>query len=127
VHSRFSPNPPGRPSAPLPSHHDGPSRHLNSLRETTHRVQRGFLVVNGIPFAVGITLSCFTDVPAVQVYGKLTLGLMWGVLQCALFIATAWLYEMRSARSVDPLEQALPSDAAPTGVSGVASVNGSRW
>jgi cation/acetate symporter len=49
----------------------------------------------------------------VQVYGKLTPGLMWGVLQCALFIATAWLYEIRSARSTDPLEQALTSDAPP--------------
>lgn len=127
MHSLFSPNPPGRPSAPLPPHHDGPSHHLNRLRETAHRLQRDFLVVNGIPFAVGITLSCFTDVPAVQVHGKLTLGLMWGVLQCALFIASAWLYEIRSARSTDPLEQALTSDAPPTDVSDVTSANGSRW
>ncbi|MES5823734.1 hypothetical protein [Streptomyces sp. RG80] len=66
--------------------------------------------MNGIPFAVGITLSCFTDVPAVEVYGKLTLGLVWGVLQCALFVATAWLYEMRSTRSADRLEQTLTAD-----------------
>ncbi|MFI8537562.1 DUF485 domain-containing protein [Streptomyces aquilus] len=103
---------------------------MNRLRETAHRAQRAFLFVNGIPFAVGITLSCFTDVPGVQVYGELTLGLVWGVLQCALFIATAWLYEMRSTRSADPLEQALTSDVFHTDVSdvsAVASVNGSRW
>ena len=87
-----------------------PADPLNRLRETAHRAQRNFLVVNGIPFAVGITLSCFTDVPAVEVYGKLTLGLVWGVLQCALFVATAWLYEMRSTRSADPLEQTLTAD-----------------
>ncbi|NEB04208.1 DUF485 domain-containing protein [Streptomyces sp. SID13726] len=100
---------------------------MNRLRETAHRAQRDFVVVNGIPFAVGITLSCFTDVPAVQVYGELTLGLVWGVLQCALFIATAWLYELRSTRSADPLEQALTTDVRHTDISDGASVDGSRW
>ncbi|MGW3667193.1 DUF485 domain-containing protein [Streptomyces sp. NPDC005141] len=127
VHSHFPPNPPGRAPASLQTHNAGRSQHVNRLRETSHRAQREFLVVNGAPFAVGITLSCFTDVPAVQVYGELTLGLVWGVLQCALFIATAWLYEMRSTRSADPLEQSLTSDVLHTDVFDVASVNGSRW
>lgn len=130
MHPHFPPNPPGNPPAPLPTHNAGRSQRVSQLRETAHRAQRDFLVVNGVPFAVGITLSCFTDVPSVQVYGKLTLGLVWGVLQCALFIATAWLYERRSTRSADPLEQALTSavpPAAVSDVSGAASVNGSRW
>jgi hypothetical protein len=126
VHWHFPPTPSDRPPVPLQTHNAGRSQHVGRLRETTHRAQRDFLVVNGIPFAVGITLSCFTDVPAVQVYGELTLGLVWGVLQCALFIATTWLYEMRSTRSADPLQRALASDVFPTDVSDGATANGSR-
>lgn len=129
MHSHVPPTPSDRPPIPLRTHTAGRTQHISRLRETAHRAQRDFLVVNGIPFTVGITLSCFTDVPAVQVYGKLTLGLVWGVLQCVLFIATAWLYEMRSTRSADPLERALTSDVLPTdasGVSEVASADGSR-
>ncbi|MFJ9712879.1 DUF485 domain-containing protein [Streptomyces sp. NPDC101234] len=99
---------------------------MDKLRETAHRAQRSFLLVNTVPFAVGITLSCFTDIPAVAVYGKVTLGLVWGILQCALFVATAWLYESRSARSVDPLEQSLLADALHIGMSGAAPANRSE-
>ncbi|MET7736587.1 hypothetical protein ABZT02_35325 [Streptomyces sp. NPDC005402] len=31
----------------------------------------------------------------------------WGILQYGLFVATAWLYENRSTRSPDPIEQSL--------------------
>ncbi|MEU6226697.1 DUF485 domain-containing protein [Streptomyces sp. NPDC047042] len=128
MHSHVPPSPPGRPSAPLRTHPaGGRAQHVNRLRETAHRTQRDFLVVNGIPFTLGITLSCFTDVPAVRVYGELTMGLVWGVLQCALFIATAWLYESRSTRSADPLEEALTADVRHTDTPDGASVDGSRW
>ncbi|MEU9171569.1 hypothetical protein AB0D34_27845 [Streptomyces sp. NPDC048420] len=70
-------------------------------------MQRAFLVVNAVPFAVGSVLSCFTDVPAVPVHGNFTLGMAWGLVQCGLFVATAWLYENRSTRSSDPIEQSL--------------------
>ncbi|MFI8510120.1 hypothetical protein ACIGHB_03220 [Streptomyces sp. NPDC085460] len=43
------------------------------------------------------------------VYGKLTLGVVWGFLQGTLLVVTAWLYEDRSARLRDPLEQFLTS------------------
>ncbi|WP_405864014.1 MULTISPECIES: DUF485 domain-containing protein [unclassified Streptomyces] len=97
---------------------------LDTLRETERRTQRAFLVVNAVPFTVGSVLSCFTDVPAVRVYGELTLGLVWGILQCGLFVATAWLYESRSTRSSDPIEQSLTSDVHHDETSGVATVNG---
>ncbi|MET7784414.1 MULTISPECIES: DUF485 domain-containing protein [Streptomyces] len=93
---------------------------MDSLRETAHRAQRAFLVVNAVPFVAGIMLSCFTDIPAVAVYGKLTLGLVWGTLQCVLFVATAWWYENRSTRSSDPLEQSLTSDVLHTEMPGAA-------
>ncbi|MFD0440950.1 hypothetical protein [Streptomyces chartreusis] len=98
---------------------------MESLRETDHRAQRSFLVVNGVPFAIGAVLSCFTDVPGVAVHGDLTLGLIWGILQCALFVASAWWFEVRSTRTSDPIERSLASDAPRTGGAQPASVNGS--
>ena len=44
---------------------------------------------------------------AVSVHGHLTLGLVWGILQCGLFVASAWWYETQSTRSGDPLEESL--------------------
>lgn len=126
MHSHFPPTPPGRQPAPRPTYDAARLQRMDSLRESAHRAQRAFLVVNAVPFAVGITLSCFSDVPAVPVYGKLNLGLVWGILQCALFVATAWLYESRSTRSSDPIEQSLTSGMLHTEISGAASVNGSR-
>ncbi|MEU0212468.1 hypothetical protein [Streptomyces canus] len=48
----------------------------------------------------------------------------WGILQCGPFVATAWLYENRSTRSSDPIEQSLIGvlrtqmpDAAPADMS----------
>ncbi|GAB3009160.1 hypothetical protein GCM10023080_089170 [Streptomyces pseudoechinosporeus] len=107
MHPHFSPTPPGRPPAPTPSADALQRQRAEALSETTHRAQRAFVVVNAVPFTTGIALSCFTDVPAVSVHGPLTLGLVWGVLQCGLFVASAWLYETRSTRSGDPLEESL--------------------
>ncbi|MET7655544.1 MULTISPECIES: hypothetical protein [unclassified Streptomyces] len=98
---------------------------MDSLRESAHRAQRAFLVVNAVPFTVGTVLSCFTGVPAVPVYGEFTLGMVWGIAQCGLFVATAWLYESRSTRSSDPIEQSLTSCPVHTEASGAAAVNGS--
>ncbi|MCZ0985964.1 DUF485 domain-containing protein [Streptomyces diastatochromogenes] len=100
---------------------------MDRLRETAHSAQRTFLVVNAVPFSVGIALSCFTDVPAATVSGNLTLGMVWGILQCALFVASAWLYEMRSTRSSDPVELSLESDAPHTDASGAAAAHRTRW
>ncbi|MFE7093609.1 hypothetical protein [Streptomyces erythrochromogenes] len=66
--------------------------------------QRTFLAANGVPLATGIGLSCFTDVPAAPVHGQFTLGMVWGLVQCGLLVATAWWYETRSARACDPHE-----------------------
>jgi hypothetical protein len=96
---------------------------MNSLRETTHSAQRTFLVVNAVPLIVGVVLSCFTDIPAVPVYGQLTLGLVWGILQCGLFITTAWAYENRSTRSCDPIEQSLTVDGFQANTSDAVPVN----
>ncbi|MGQ4387644.1 hypothetical protein [Streptomyces sp. SAS_270] len=127
MHPHVPPNLPDRPLASSPACDAAQLRGIAALRESVHRAQRAFLVVNGVPFIIGSALSCFTDVPAVQVSGKLTLGIVWGILQCALFVATAWWFENRSTRSSDSLEQALPSSAAHTGMSVAASVNRSGW
>ncbi|MFD4511010.1 hypothetical protein ACFWPQ_50715 [Streptomyces sp. NPDC058464] len=100
---------------------------MHSLRESTHRAQRVFLLVNAVPFAVGSVMSCFTEVPAVALYGKLTLGLVWGALQGALFVTTAWWYEFRSTRSSDPIEQSFTSGAIHAGASVTATANRSGW
>ncbi|MGW6962384.1 hypothetical protein [Streptomyces chartreusis] len=100
---------------------------MDSLRETVGRAQRSFVVVNAVPFTIGIVLSCFTDVPAVTVHEELTLGLVWGILQGALFVITAWLYERRSTRLSDSIEHTLTSEMLRTPMSGAVPVNGTRW
>ncbi|MFE5483841.1 hypothetical protein [Streptomyces sp. NPDC056527] len=117
--------PPPTPGSPLDARQLQQSARL---REHVHRAQRGFLVANGVPLAAGISLSSFTDVPAVPVFGQLTVGLLWGLLQCGLLVATAWRYETRSARTCDPLEESLTSglpDAA-TLTFGAHRINGRR-
>lgn len=100
MHPQFTPASP--PSGEALRH-----QRTENLSDTTHRAQRAFVVVNAVPFMTGILLSCFTDVPAVSVHGHLTLGLVWGILQCGLLVASTWLYETRSTRSGDPLEESL--------------------
>lgn len=121
------PIPPGRPAASDPAHDAVQLRHIGSLREATQRAQRAFLVVNAVPFVGGIALSSFTDVPALRVRGELTLGVIWGILQCGLFVVTAWLYESRSARSCDPLERSLTSGEFQAGTPGAARATGPGW
>ena len=120
MHPHVPPTPFGGPPAARPPLAATQRQRLDGLRESAHRAQRAFLVVNAVPFALGSVLSCFTDVPAVPVHGNFTLGMAWGILQCGLFVVTAWLYEIRSTRSSDPIEHSvtgvLPAqmpDAAP--------------
>ncbi|OLO25757.1 hypothetical protein PZ61_0235545 [Streptomyces sp. MNU77] len=65
-----------------------------------HRAERLFLTVNAVPFVLTAVLS-FTDVPGARLYGPFTIGLVWGVLQGVLFVATAWMYETRWSRPTD--------------------------
>ncbi|MCX4515128.1 hypothetical protein OHA27_33375 [Streptomyces sp. NBC_01619] len=123
MRSYFTPAPPGRPPTPHLSLDALQLQRSDSLREATHRAQRSFLVANAVPLAAGIALSSFTDIPAVPVYGQLTLGLVWGILQCGLFVATAWLYETRSTRLCDPVEQSLASGMPLAETSGASPVN----
>ncbi|MFE0511950.1 hypothetical protein [Streptomyces sp. NPDC058964] len=98
-----------------------------SLRERAHQAQRALLAVNGVPFAAGIVLSSFTDVPSIPVQGRLTLGLVWGVLQIGLFVTTACLYEVRCTRSCDALEHSLASDIADAGRQDARPSDGFEW
>ncbi|MFF7777105.1 DUF485 domain-containing protein [Streptomyces tanashiensis] len=119
----YSPPPPARPLAP-PFAHDVFQLHRSEilrfevLRATVRRRQRSFLLVNAVPLSVAIVLTSFTEVPSASVYGQLTLGMVWGTLQCCLFVATAWLYEIRAARVCDPIEQSLVSGTGRDEVSG---------
>ncbi|MFD8952499.1 hypothetical protein ACFV0B_27000 [Streptomyces xanthophaeus] len=88
---------------------DGQRQHTARSRELVQHSQRGVLTANGVPLAAGIYLSSFTDVPATPIYGQVTLGLLWGLLQCGLLVATAWRYETRSPRECDPHEESLLS------------------
>ncbi|MFJ8107937.1 hypothetical protein [Streptomyces sp. NPDC096132] len=74
------------------------------------RVQRTLLLVNVVPLVVGSLLSSFTDIPAIFLYRRLTLGMVWGLLQICLFVITAWLFELRSQRLCDPVEVSLNSE-----------------
>lgn len=124
MHLYFAPPPPDPQPTP---HHAREAQLLHrseSLRKRAHRAQRAFLAVNAVPLAAGIVLHSFTDVPAIPVYGRLTLGLLWGILQSGLFVATAWWYEARCTRSCDPIEHSLVSDILRAEQSGARPVNG---
>ncbi|POX47537.1 hypothetical protein C3489_29300 [Streptomyces sp. Ru71] len=74
-----------------------------------HRAQRRFLAVNAVPLAVGVVLSCAAGLAAAPVYGRSTLGIVWGILQLGVFVGSVWWYEDHSTRVCDPLEQSLTS------------------
>ncbi|WOX21615.1 hypothetical protein [Streptomyces solicathayae] len=93
-----------------------------------HRAQLTFLVVNAVPLTVGILVFPFTDVASAPVYGRLTLGVLWGLLQGGLFVASTWWHEHRSTRSCDPIEQSLTSGLPQAGTSDASSADDSwRW
>ncbi|MGW7823589.1 hypothetical protein ACWGLF_36940 [Streptomyces puniciscabiei] len=122
---------PAAAPVPGPSAYHEPEAELlqcaESLRERTHQAQRALLAVNGVPFAAGILLSSFTDVPSVPVHGRLTLGLVWGVLQIGLFVTTACFYEARCTRSCDPLEHSLTCSIARAGQQGAHPDEAVEW
>ncbi len=105
----FSSPSPDHPPAPDPSLDALRPRHGESLRGTTRRARRAFVAANAVPLVVGIALSLLTALPAVHVYGHIPLGLVWGVLQCGLFVATVWVYETRCT-ACEPVERPRASD-----------------
>jgi hypothetical protein len=66
--------------------------------DTTRHVRRAFLVVNAVPLAIGVVLSCSTALSGTHVYGRLTLGVVWSVLQLGVFLVSVWWHETRSER-----------------------------
>ncbi|MFK0288764.1 DUF485 domain-containing protein [Streptomyces sp. NPDC090499] len=123
VHSHPFPASSGDSSARHPAHDTVQSQRVDRLRETTHRLQRTFVLVNATPFVTGIALACFTKIPALSVYGKITFGLVWGLLQCGVFVATAWSYDSRSRRSCDPIAESLTVHELRSGPSGFFTDN----
>ncbi|MFB7199551.1 hypothetical protein [Streptomyces sp. NPDC056240] len=94
MHPQLIPSSPG---------HDAVQRQREEiLRVATRRTQRVFVIVNAVPLAVSTLVFPFTDIPAVPLLGHLTLGLVWGILQCVLFVATTWWHETRSTRPCGP-------------------------
>jgi len=65
------------------------------------RGRRAFIAVNALLLAVGVLLSCSATIGAVPVYGRLTLGIGWAILQLAAFVASTWWYESRARAQSD--------------------------
>ncbi|MEW5654105.1 hypothetical protein [Streptomyces cinereoruber] len=74
------------------------------LAPAGRHVRRTFLAVNAVPLGIGAALSCSTALTAIQVYGRLTLGVVWAALQLGVFLGSVWWYESRAARLHDPGE-----------------------
>ncbi|WP_406864221.1 hypothetical protein ABZO31_28795 [Streptomyces sp. HUAS MG47] len=87
MHSPFVPTPAVPP--PAPPGGDGTSG-------AGRRVRRTFLALNAVLLGVGVVLSCSTTLTGITVYGRLTLGVVWGVLQLGVFLGSVWWYEDRS-------------------------------
>lgn len=100
------PNPAPRPLAPRRG--EGPDPSGRHLRWT-------FLTVNAVPLGIGVALSCSTALTAVQVYGRLTLGVVWCALQLGVFLGSVWWYEDRSTRQCAPGERPPASQPASSG------------
>jgi hypothetical protein len=60
------------------------------------------------------------------VFGHITLGLVWGILQCGLFVVTVWMYETRSTRLCAPVERP-PASGMPQTETSVASPVNNSW
>ncbi|MFE4758188.1 DUF485 domain-containing protein [Streptomyces mirabilis] len=104
MHDFFAPADPLPPSFPSD---DGtiPQRSAD-LVKAVHRAERGFVIVNGVPFVLGVA-AAFTSIFSTRVYGQFTMGLLWGFGECVLFVATALWYESRCTRSCDPIAQSI--------------------
>ncbi|MFF2777398.1 hypothetical protein ACFVU3_21105 [Streptomyces sp. NPDC058052] len=95
--SSFPPLPPVRPRAEqyVPGEHRTSGA---SLRDPASAVRRTYLLVNAVPLSIAIVLSCSAQIAEVQVHGRLTLGITWGLLQLGLLLGTTWWYENRATR-----------------------------
>ncbi|MFE3495828.1 hypothetical protein ACFXOS_22600 [Streptomyces sp. NPDC059175] len=103
-----------------PTTADGPRTPRNAFREALHGTQRTFLAVNAIPLAVSVALLPATNLASVRVGGHLTIGVVWGLLQCVLFVTSTWWYELRCTRACDPLEQPVTSGTPQPGNRGTS-------
>ncbi|MGW8363341.1 hypothetical protein ACWGK1_22550 [Streptomyces wedmorensis] len=81
---------------------DGPPPAARLIRKT-------FLVVNAVPLAVGILVSCATALAEITVYGRVTLGVVWGLLQLGVFLGSVWWYESRTTSRCDHADGPPPS------------------
>jgi hypothetical protein len=83
-----------------------PDSSLDVLRrrqgEGPREVLRAYVAANAVPLVIGIALHLLTEIPAAHVYGHITLGLVWGVLQFCIFAVGVWVYETRSTRLSAP-------------------------
>ncbi|NBE50176.1 hypothetical protein [Streptomyces boluensis] len=82
--------------------------------------------MNGAPLAVGIVLSCSTEATGVDVVGRLTLGVVWGVLQLGVFLASVWWYEDRCARVRHHVELS-PAPLGPAGAADAPPMREAGW
>lgn len=104
------PFPPTAPQGSLSYPREGKEPLAGSLRESTHRLQRSFILINAVPFTIGVMTSSFLpDVATTHVSRNLTVGVLWGFLQIVLFSVTAWWYASSSARLSDPAEHSSAS------------------
>lgn len=113
-----TPAPPGGPPAP---------RHGASPDEIGRRVRRTFLTVNAVPLAIGVVLSCSTALTGTRVYGRLTLGVVWGAVQLGVFLVSVWWYEARSVRPDAPAERFFAPENPPTGNAGTSPARERGW
>lgn len=124
VHFPFHPTQSGCRPGPYLSQEAPQLARVEQLRQAVRRVQRTFLVVNGIPFVVGAVVFPFSKLPTLRVFGQFTLGMAWGIAQCGLFVAMAWLHETRSVRLCDPVEQSLLDGLPQSERSGASPADG---
>jgi len=93
-----------------------------STQNPAARSRRAFCTVNALPLAASVLLSCSATIGGVAVYGRLTLGIGWAVLQLALFVASTWWYESRARTRSD-----LPDPPRPTtGIGAAPRAGGAR-
>ncbi len=112
------------PSTPVPPGRPAAARRGAGPDGTGRQIRRTFLAVNAVPLAVGVVLSCSTVLTGTRVYGRLTLGVVWGALQLGVFLVSVWWYEARSARPDGPDECHPVSGLPSAGTTGVSSREG---
>lgn len=98
---------PASSSGPAPTSQDAPSaprKNSEGHRRTLHGALRTYLVLNAASLGVGVVMSCSTQIAEVRVNARLTLGIVWGLLQLALLMTSTWWYERQATRLSDPLD-----------------------